>query len=335
MAIIYHPRYLDHYQDTNHPESPNRLITINARLEREGLNKDVLNPEPVSEKELEKIHAPEHIEFIKNAGEGRIDFDTQSHEDTFEIALLACGGAILAAEHSYSKNQPAMALLRPPGHHAGPDYSGGFCYFNNIALAADHLLEKVDKVAIVDIDVHHGNGTSDIFCDRKDVLYISTHQWGIFPGTGPIDYLGEEEGEGFMVNIPLTSRCGDSTYYKAFEEVVEPIISQFKPKAMLVSIGGDAHYMDPLANLTLSSKAYIQLAKKLIDKAEELCEGRISFYLEGGYHLGALAEVVAGVVGQFQGKEISVDFNDVYDRAIFGEEIIEKIKEIQGEFWSL
>ena len=123
MAIIYHPRYLDHYQDTHHPESPNRLITINARLEREGLNKDVLNPEPVSEKELEKIHAPEHIEFIKNAGEGRIDFDTQSHEDTFEIALLACGGAILAAETSFSKNQPDMALLRPPGNHAGQDYS--------------------------------------------------------------------------------------------------------------------------------------------------------------------------------------------------------------------
>jgi acetoin utilization deacetylase AcuC-like enzyme len=335
MAIIYHPRYLDHYQDSYHPESPNRLITINARLEREDLNKDVLTPEPILEKDLEKIHTPEHIDFIKSVGEGRIDFDTQSHIDTFDIALLACGGAILAAETTFTKNQPAMALLRPPGHHAGPDYCGGFCYFNNLALAAEYLLKNVSKVAIVDIDVHHGNGTSDIFCQRKDVLYISTHQWGVYPGTGPIDYVGEENGEGFTVNIPLTSRCGDSTYYKAFEEVVEPILKQYEPEAFLVSIGGDAHYMDPLASLTLSSKAYIQLAKILLDKAKELCESRISFYLEGGYHTGALAEVIAGIVGQFQGKEISLDFNDVYDRAIFGEDIIEKVKDVQGEFWSL
>ena len=335
MAIIYHPQYLNHYQDTHHPESPARLTAIHAKLEEERLLKDVLTPKPVSEKVLETIHTPEHIAFIKNVGEGRIDLDTRSHENTFEIALLASGGGILAAEHSFSKRQPTMALLRPPGHHAGPNYGGGFCYFNNIALAAEHLRNKVDRVAIVDIDVHHGNGTSDIFCRRNDVLYISTHQWGIYPGTGPLTYVGEEQGEGFTVNIPLSSKCGDTTYMTAFEDVMAPILSQFRPKALLVSVGGDAHYMDPLANMTLSTQGYISLAQRLMNTAKKLSEGRISFYLEGGYHTGALAELIAGIVGKFHDIETSKLFSEVYDLDTMGKDVIDRVKEIHGTYWKM
>lgn len=335
MTIVYHQQYLNHYQDAYHPESPERLIAINTKLEEEGLLRNVLTPESLQEKDLEQIHTKEHIDFIKSVGEGRIDMDTKSHEDTYDIALLACGGAILAAETSFFKKKPAMALLRPPGHHAGADYCGGFCYFNNIALAAEHLRRKVDKVAIVDIDVHHGNGTSDIFCERSDILYISTHQWGIFPGTGPINYIGEGSGENFTVNIPLTSRCGDSTYENAFDRVLEPILSQFKPNALLVSIGGDAHYMDPLAGLTLSSTAYVSLAERLIKKADELCGGQIAFYLEGGYHTMALAEIIAGIIGKFHDNDISLTFANVYDMDTLGKEIIDRVVEIQGTYWKL
>ena len=335
MTIIYHPQYLNHYQDSYHPESPQRLSAINAKLEEERLLKNVLTPAPATKKDLGKIHTQEHIDFIESVGEGRIDMDTVSHEDTFEIALLAAGGAMLAAENSFYERKPAIGLLRPPGHHAGSDYCGGFCYFNNIALAAETLLEHVKKVAIVDIDVHHGNGTSDIFCERKDVLYMSTHQWGIFPGTGPLSYVGEGKGEGYTVNLPFSSKCGDTTYEMAWEEVVRPILSQFKPGAILVSLGGDAHYMDPLANLTLSSLGYVNLAEKLIQTANRECDGRISFYLEGGYHLSALADMITGIIGRFHNIKTPIFFSEVYDLDTIGKDIIKKVKEIQGSYWSL
>lgn len=335
MAIIFHPRYLDHYQNSYHPESPERLLAINTKLDEERLNREVLTPEPASENDLEKIHTPTHINFIKNVGEGRIDLDTVSHEETFEIALLACGGALLAADNSFFERKPAMGLLRPPGHHAGADYCGGFCYFNNIALAAQHLLDKVKRVAIVDIDVHHGNGTSDIFCKRKDVLYISTHEWGIFPGTGPVNYVGEGEGEGYTVNIPFPSRTGDMSYTLAWEEIIEPILDQFKPEALLMSVGGDAHYMDPLASLTLSSLGYVSLAEKLIRCAKRFCDGRVSFYLEGGYHTGALADIICGIVGKFYDKETPIFFSEVYDLDTLGRDTINELKEIQSRYWKL
>jgi acetoin utilization deacetylase AcuC-like enzyme len=335
MTIIYHPQYLNHYQDSYHPESPERLVSITTKLDEERLLKDVLTPEPASVKDLERIHKREHIDFIMSVGEGRIDMDTVSHEETFDIALLAAGGGMQAAEASYSEKKPAIGLLRPPGHHAGPDYCGGFCYFNNLALAAHTLLDDVKKVAIVDIDVHHGNGTNDIFCKRKDVLYISMHQWGIYPGTGPFNYVGEEGGEGFTVNLPFPSRSGDTTYDMAWEEIVKPILTQYKPEAMLVSVGGDAHYMDPLASLTWSTLGYVSFADRLIKTAKKLCEGRISFYLEGGYHLGALADLIAGIVGKFYDIETPIFFSEIYDLDIIGKETIERVKEIQSGYWKL
>ncbi|UCF07391.1 MAG: histone deacetylase, partial [Thermoplasmata archaeon] len=182
---------------------------------------------------------------------------------------------------------------------------------------------------------HPGTGTSDIFSARSDVLYISTHQGGIVPGTGPIDFVGRDGGEGFTVNIPLSSRCGDTTYEKAFDELVEPVISQFRPQAMLVSLGGDAHYMDPLATLTLSSPGFISLSDRLYELAKTHCEGIISFYLEGGYHIRALAEVVAGIMGRFCDRNLPLEFSKVYDGHIFGEEIIDRAREIQGSYWKV
>jgi acetoin utilization deacetylase AcuC-like enzyme len=335
MTIIFHPQYLNHIQDAYHPESPQRLTAITERLEEERLYKKVLTPEPASMTDLQKVHTRAHVEYIRSVGEGRIDMDTVSHEDTFDIALLAAGGGMLAAEKSYTERKPAIGLLRPPGHHAGSDYCGGFCYFNNIAIAAQTLLRDVNKVAIVDIDVHHGNGTSDIFCKRSDALYISTHQWGIFPGTGPYNYVGEGSGEGFTVNLPFPSRTGDSTYDAAWDEVIKPVLSQYKPEAMLVSIGADAHYMDPLATLTWSSLGYISIAHKLIKTAQSLCDGRISFYLEGGYHIGAQADIIAGIVGKFHDVKTPVIFKEIYDLDVIGKDTIEQVKEVHASYWKL
>jgi acetoin utilization deacetylase AcuC-like enzyme len=335
MTLIYHPRFLDHYQTPHHPESPERLVAINSKLEEEKLLTDVLEPMATTEEDLLRIHTKEHVDYIKAVGEGRIDLDTMSHEDTFEIAMLACGGAILAQEKSFFDRKPSIALLRPPGHHAGPDYCGGFCYFNNIALAAEHLLDKVKRVAILDIDVHHGNGTSDIFAKRNDVLYISTHQWGIFPGTGPSNYIGEEAGMGYTVNLAFPSKTGDTSYQAAWEEIIDPILNEYKPDGILMSIGGDAHYMDPLASLTLSSLGYLSIVDKIEGIAKKYCDDRFSIYLEGGYHTGALADIICGIQAKFNYIEPPIFFGEMYDLDVIGRDAIEATKEAHASYWKL
>src|SRR5206468_467314 len=154
------------------------------------------------------------------------------------------------------------ALVRPPGHHAGPDYGGGFCYLNNVAVAAAEQAAAGRKVAILDYDAHHGNGTRDIFADSSSVLYVSTHQFGIYPGTGPAEDVGTGEGRGFTVNIPFTAGCGDASYRAAADSIIEPILTAVRPDVILVSLGIDAHYRDPLTSLTLSSPAYVDLMSR-------------------------------------------------------------------------
>ena len=338
MTIIYAPEYLKHKQSFGHPESPRRLEAIVDRLKNEKLFTDVLRPEPATRSELEGCHTREYIDVIKSFGEGYLDPDTYHREETFDIASLAAGGGILAAKSSYKKNRPSFALLRPPGHHATRGGAGGFCYFNNIALAAKALLNSTDaeKVAIVDIDVHHGNGTNDIFYQEPDVLYISTHQWGIYPGTGSLRTAGTGAGSGYTVNIPFISGTGDSTYELAHDKLIEPIVTQYKPSIILVSIGSDAHYKDPLASLTLTSQGYLAVATKLIELARVLCDGKIAFYLEGGYHPEALAEVVAGIVGQFHERDdIALKYNDCTDNDAMGQDVVKEVKDLHSKYWKL
>jgi acetoin utilization deacetylase AcuC-like enzyme len=211
----------------------------------------------------------------------------------------------------------------------------GFCYFNNIAIAAKHLLNTGDrKIAIVDFDVHHGNGTEQIFASDPNVLYISTHQTGIFPGTGSIDFVGKGEGQGFNFNMPFASGCGDSTYDVAYSDVVEPILQEFKPDALLVSLGIDSHYRDPLASLSLSSDGHVRQARKLIEFGES-CGNRTTFMLEGGYDIPALSEAVAGIVGVIEGVDVPMEFTDMIDNSCLGRSVIERCKRNASEFWDL
>lgn len=340
MTIFFHPRYLDHKQYGSHPECPERLSTIMAKLEECHLTEDISKPDgPAEVATVERIHEKSYIEMLQSFGEGFLDPDTYNREDTYDIAMLAARGGVLAADHGYELRKPSIALVRPPGHHAGADYYGGFCYFNNIAIAAQYLLDKkkVEKVAIVDYDVHHGNGTEDIFFKRKDVLYISTHQWGIYPGTGHYEHVGEDDGEGFTVNIPFLHTTGDSSYKLAYKTIIKPILTQYAPDMILISLGTDGHYQDPIATLTLSTPGYIWLVRETWKLAGELCEGRMAVLLEGGYHQGALAEIIAGIVAEFyeRPKSVETKYNHSSDINKFGADVIEKVKMVQSRHWKL
>jgi acetoin utilization deacetylase AcuC-like enzyme len=321
-----------------HPESPERLKAIMAKLQEEGLDGNVIEPQTATDQDIELAHADTYIDFIKNCGEGWIDPNTYARDQSYEIAALAVGGAILGAKLAYEKSKPTFVLPRPPGHHATYDGSGGFCFFNNIAVAANYLLKNMDdikKVAIIDIDVHHGNGTHDIFFTDPNVLYITTHQLGIYPGTGPAEVVGADKGEGYIVNIPFHSGMGDSSFELAFDEIIEPIVTQFKPSMILTSLGTDAHYADPLAMLNLSSQGYLSLARRIQKLAGKLCGSKLSYFLEGGYDVDVLAEIVTGIVAGFENKKIELAYTEEYDTKQKGKSVVDKVVKIQGKYWEL
>ena len=335
MTIFFNEEFYAHRQTAYHPESAERLKGIAQRLERHGLWDDVISSATKDASHLKLVHEDDYIEFIRDCGECNITMDTLVHPETYEIALLSAECAIDAVRYSKEHGKPSIALTRPPGHHAGPDYGMGFCYFNNISIAAEYLLRNGDKkIAIVDPDVHHGNGTEQIFRDRSDVLYISTHQSGIFPGTGNVDFMGSGEGEGHTINLPFASGCGDSTYDFAYSKVILPVLRQFQPDAILVSFGTDGHYRDPLASLSLSSEGHLRIAKELLESSEK-CGRRITFMLEGGYDIPSLSEVTTATVGLFTEMEVPLQFTDVVDNSCLGRAVVERCARNASEYWDL
>jgi len=333
MTLVHHQRYHEHRQTIGHPERPERLDAIVERLKKEGLWKDVLAPEPVDLKLLGKVHTRKYIDSLKNFGEGYMDADTYIRPETYSIALLAAGGTVLAARKALERGKAAFALVRPPGHHAGPTHGGGFCYFNNVAVAAESLREKVGRVAIVDLDLHHGNGTQDIFYARKDVLYISTHQEGIYPGTGRADDRGDDDGSGYNICVPLPGGSGDATFELFSKKILRPVLTKYRPDAILVSLGADAHYMDPLGGLSLTSPGYVLLANEILGLSRELCGGVVSFALEGGYNVDALAEVVSGTVAAFDGRKVKYEYDRSGDEKGAGAYAVEDAVRKLKRYW--
>ncbi len=294
--IVYSKRFLDHHLD-GHPESRDRLESIIKYLHDKGVF-DVLplnEPEPALEEDILRVHSKSHLERMKTIARERTQIlgDTYFTVKTYSTALLAAGGVITCVK----SDQPvSFALVRPPGHHATRDSAMGFCIFNNTAVAAAYAREAgTRRLAILDLDLHHGNGTQDIFY-QDEVLYISLHQYPHYPGSGSVDEIGVGRGKGFTVNIPLPGGVGDESYGFALNEIVYPVLREFSPELLIVSAGYDGHYTDPLGNLRLSTKTYFETSRELKDISD-----KVVFTLEGGYNLHALPGCVhATIRGLFE-----------------------------------
>ncbi len=304
-GILKDGRFANHHMEPGHVESPERIIALNRMVE-EGIRFPflTLRPRAASEKEIALIHDPSYVRLVKStAGRERVvlDPDTSTSELTWETALLAAGGCLQAADLILEgKVRNALALVRPPGHHAEINAARGFCIFNNIAIAGEHLIRErgLKRVLIADFDLHHGNGTQHAFYDRADVLFFSTHQYPFYPGSGHWSEVGEGSGEGFTFNVPLEPGKTDGDFAFIFERLLAPAAREFKPDFMLVSAGFDIYGGDPLGGMDVTASGFGAVAAILTDLADELCDGRLLFVLEGGYNLLGLKEGVKAVIEQ-------------------------------------
>lgn len=298
-GIIWDSRYLEHDTGISHPERPARLTAIKQVLDADS-SLIRLEPRLATKEEIGRIHTPEHIKAVdqtRGKPNSYFDLDTPVSAGSADAAYLAAGGVLKVMEEIESgKIDNAFAFPRPPGHHAESNQAMGFCLFNNIAIAAQALIDKGSRrVAIVDIDVHHGNGTQHSFYNRDDVFYISTHRFPFYPGTGAQNEKGIGKGLGYTLNIPYDALADDDDYKKGYQDEILPALLKYKPEFILVSAGFDAHIRDPLGGMKITKSGFEMMAKTLNDAAQKTCNGKIVFVLEGGYDLKGLQEGVEAV----------------------------------------
>jgi len=290
-GLVYDDIFLDH-GEPHHPERKERLEVAMARLDEGGLRAQMrpLPVRPATVEELGWLHDRDYVLYVQElsaAGGGDIDLDTIATAGTWEAACAAAGSCIDAARAVHAREvDNALCLVRPPGHHARLGTGMGFCFFNNTGLAAEALVrDGAARVAIVDFDAHHGNGTQEAFYHRDDVLYISLHQSPLFPGTGFAEEVGVEAGFAATMNLPLGPEAQDIHYLRAFDEIVLPALAGYRPEAIVVSAGYDGHFRDPIAQLLLTARGFFLMTVGLLTAARDLCQGRLTMILEGGYDL--------------------------------------------------
>ncbi len=296
VGLVYDPIYLKH--DTGqHVENASRLEAVVSYLEQTGLmpKLTLIRPRAATTKEIALVHEKQYISHLQEVaakGGGWLDSDTVMSPDSYQVATYAAGGVIMATEAVINREVvSAFALVRPPGHHATAQQAMGFCLFNNIAIATKYALAKynLERILIIDFDIHHGNGTQAAFYDNPQVLYMSTHEYPFYPGTGSIEETGSGAGMGTTINIPLPAGCGDAEYLQVFEQIIIPAARRFSPQLIMVSAGYDLHWADPIGTMQVTTTGFTQMVKIIKELADELCDGRMVFTIEGGYNLTALA----------------------------------------------
>jgi acetoin utilization deacetylase AcuC-like enzyme len=331
--------------DPGHPESPERLIAIYKMLEETGMKDrfESVNPRAATREELEMIHSPAYIDLVAStAGKRyyRLDMDTSTCAKSYEAALWAAGGLLeLIKAVMEGKLKNGFALVRPPGHHAERDRAMGFCLFNNVAIGAKYAIQNfsLQKVMIVDWDVHHGNGTQNSFYEDPQVLYFSTHRYGFFyPGTGAVTEVGKGKGEGFNINVPLSTRTGDAEYGNIFKKILKPIALEYKPQLILVSAGFDTHCDDPLGGMEVTEKGYSRMTQILMGIADFTAQGKMVITLEGGYDVAGQSRSVKAVLKELA-QDSPLDKEELIEKEKANYPRIERfllqLKEIQGRYW--
>jgi acetoin utilization deacetylase AcuC-like enzyme len=335
-GVILDSRYEDHDVTHAHPERPERigaLLELMQDYDRKGLVR--LDPRPATIEQLTLIHDRDYVDRVHaTSGQPHVAFDPDTHAfaGTWDTALLAAGGLLELVDNIMNGTvDNGFAMVRPPGHHAETGRAMGFCFFNNVAIAARYLrtVHGLGRILIMDWDVHHGNGTERSFYRDGDVMYVSTHQYPHYPGTGAAEDLGEGEGEGFTVNLPLRGGFGDDEYAACFERIIEPVCRAFDPDFVLISAGFDCHVFDPLSQMRVTDEGFARMARSLLEIAADCSGGKCAAVLEGGYDLTALKESTARVLDVFGGDEPA----PAHAAAGALESYLDAIAGIQGRYW--
>ncbi|MDP8223282.1 MAG: histone deacetylase [Candidatus Lernaella stagnicola] len=297
-GFVRHPLYLEHIIDDYHPESPERLRSIYAMVDRDFADRlTAVEPRDATSEELGWIHDQAYIDLVAST-EGRcvrLDPDTGTSPKSYRAALLSTGGLLAAVDAIFDGQvEHVFTATRPPGHHAEANRSSGFCLFNNVAVATEYAIRRhgAKRVMIYDWDLHHGNGTQHSFEDTDQVLYVSTHQYPYFPGTGNFTEIGRGAGRHYTVNVPLSHGFGDGDFLQIMKRIIQPLAREFQPDFVVVSAGYDTYEHDPLGAMALTVEGYGALAKHMLDIARECCDGRLLLVLEGGYNLDGLTQGV-------------------------------------------
>ena len=338
IGIVRNDIYLEHITDSYHPENPDRLKNIYSMLDAMDNSGIVyVSPRMATHEEIALNHDMYYIESIASTKgkERRLDPDTVASPKSYEASCMAVGGVLELADMLVAGTiDKGFALIRPPGHHAERNRAMGFCIFNNIAVCARYLEKKhnFSRILVVDFDLHHGNGTQHSFYRDSKILYFSTHEYPYYPGTGWYEEVGDDEGRGYTVNVPLSHGMGNAEYSYIFKEVLVPIADLYKPEIMLVSAGFDTHCDDPLGGMKVTEDGFAEMTKIILDISEKHCNGKTLFVLEGGYDLNGLTGAVKSVIMEMKGvPALTLDKKGSPSKEVI--QVVDRVKKTMRPYW--